>query len=117
MPQLYGDHGSMEMSTNLSDWALAQFNFDAEIYHRSTLEGPIDPESLRGMIIEFKNLRVQRAVRYEPVNCAFASLASDPAAKPDPCGTTPTVARPAPARPFVQTDKRSHASREASLLK
>jgi hypothetical protein len=63
MPDRYGDNGSTPFSTNVSDWELVHFNFDAEVFHRSTLRAPVSPENSRALVVEFKNLRVQQAVR------------------------------------------------------
>jgi hypothetical protein len=63
LPGAYGEHGTAPMSTDLSDWGLTHFNFDAEIFHRSTLPEQPPIAKSRAMIAEFKNLRVQQAVR------------------------------------------------------
>jgi hypothetical protein len=77
MPQLYGENGLAPMSTNPEDWALEHFNFDAEIFHRSTLPKTVNAKHSRAMVVEFRNLRVQQAVRNEPIKGFFQDLAPD----------------------------------------
>ena len=77
MPQLYGENGLAPMSTNPEDWALEHFNFDAEIFHRSTLPKTVNAKHSRAMVVEFRNLRVQRAVRNEPIKGFFQDLVPD----------------------------------------
>lgn len=75
MPQLYGENGLAPMSTNPEDWVLEHFNFDAEIFHRSTLPKTVNAKHSRAMVVEFRNLRVQQAVRNLPIRGYFQSLA------------------------------------------
>ena len=89
------------VNTGVLDWSLENGSFrdgggtihrlppDEEFPH--SFEGPISPENSRAMIVEFKNLHVQKAVRHKPVKCAFGRLTSDAVAKPAACGTTPAV--------------------------
>jgi hypothetical protein len=65
------------MSTNPEDWALEHFNLDAEIFHRSTLPKTLNAKHSRAMVVEFKNLMVQRAVRNEPIKGYFQDLILD----------------------------------------
>jgi hypothetical protein len=59
----YGANGRAPMSTDPSDWGLTYFDFDAEIFHHSTLADLQPAEKSRAMVVEFKNLRVLQANR------------------------------------------------------
>jgi hypothetical protein len=63
LPSAYGEHGIAPISTDLADWGITHFNFDAEIFHHSTIS-PLPPigES-RAMVVELKNLQIQQSVR------------------------------------------------------
>jgi hypothetical protein len=63
LPSAYGEHGIAPMSTDLADWGITHFNFDAEVFHHSTISPPPPAAKSRAMVVELKNLRIQQAVR------------------------------------------------------
>jgi hypothetical protein len=72
----YTEHGRAPMSSDPSDWGLTYFNFDAEVFHHSTLPVTQPAATSRAMVVEFKNMRITQAIRSPKSLTAHGALES-----------------------------------------